>query len=51
MRRYVLLTLILIIMIHAQSCGSKGLREPSVRPMAVAGQFYPADADSLRLMI
>ncbi|MGI6223261.1 MAG: AmmeMemoRadiSam system protein B [Prevotella sp.] len=38
-------------MIHAQSCGSKGLREPSVRPMAVAGQFYPADADSLREQI
>jgi len=51
MRRNILLTLILIIMIHTQSCGSKGLREPSVRPMAVAGQFYPADADTLRSMI
>lgn len=43
--------LLIIVMMFSQSCGSKALREPSVRPMAVAGQFYPADADSLRAMV
>ena len=51
MKNHLKLIIIAWLMTGTTAFGREHPKAPSIRPMAVAGQFYPADKDSLRAQI
>lgn len=51
MKHPLILIIIVWLMTAISVSGGEHRKEPSVRPMAVAGQFYPADKDTLHSQV